>query len=88
MTEKKRKCSGARCPMQHNTVNVGECKCTDDCPWYTPVPSFDRMELVLDMAAECFGMKRDKEREMLKIFFNAYLSQYIASCFPLGGGAL
>lgn len=85
MNDKKRKCSGSRCPMQSTTMSVSECQCTDTCPWYTPISSFDRMELVLDMAAEYFGMESDKEREILKIFFNAYLSQYIASCFPLGG---
>lgn len=32
----KRKCSGRNCPMQHGTVNVGECEAAESCQWFTP----------------------------------------------------
>lgn len=80
------KCSGIRCPMQHNTVSVETCQCTDTCPDYTPVADFSGMDAVVEMAAKQFGIENAKDKQKLKILFNAYVGQYVASCFPLGGG--
>lgn len=85
MSERKRKCSGRNCPMQHNTMNVGECKCTDTCEWYTPVADFSDMEAVLDMAVKQFDLKDECDKQKMHILLNAYVSAYVASCFPLGG---
>lgn len=82
---KKRKCSGSRCPMQHGTVNVEECKCADACEYYTPVTDLSGMEAVIDMGIKQFGLESDSDKQKLRILFNAYVSQYVASCFPLGG---
>ena len=84
MDEKKRKCSGSRCPMQHNTVNVGDCQFTDTCEWYTPAADYSGMEDVIDMASKQFRIEGDSNKQKLRILFNAYVSQYVASCFPLG----
>lgn len=85
MSNKKRKCSGSRCPMQHNTVDVGECEYTDMCEYYTPVTDLSGMEAVIDMAIKQFGLESDSDKQKLRILFNAYVFQYVASCFPLGG---
>lgn len=86
MSNKTRKCSGSRCPMQHSTMNVGECKCTDTCEWYTPVSDFSGMEAVIDMAIKQFGLESDADKQKIRILFNAYIVQYIsATCSPLGG---
>lgn len=85
MSEAKRKCSGSRCPMQAGKINVSECQCTDTCEWYTPAADFSDMETVIDMAVKQFGLESDGDRQKLRILFNAYVSAYVASCFPLGG---
>ena len=38
------KCSGARCPMQYNTINVDECTCGKACQYFTPRISRDAMK--------------------------------------------
>lgn len=30
-----KKCSGARCPMNHN-FDIGKCMCIENCNYYTP----------------------------------------------------
>lgn len=85
MSNKNRKCSGSKCPMQHSTMNVGECKCTDTCEWYTPVSDFSGMEAVIDMAIKQFGLESDADKQKIRILFNAFVGQYISACFPLGG---
>lgn len=86
MSDKKRKCSGSHCPMQHNTIDVGECNFADTCEWYTPAADFSGMESVIDMAIKQFGLESDADKQKMQILFNAYVSQYIsATFFPLGG---
>lgn len=86
MSGKKPKCSGSCCPMQHNTMNVSECKCTDTCEWYTPATDFSGMEAVIDMAIKQFGLESDEDKQKMRILFSAYVIQYIsATCFQLGG---
>lgn len=72
--------------MNAATMKVDECKCTESCEWYTPVADFSGMELVVDIAAKQFGLESESDKQKLRILFNAYVSQYISSCFPLGGG--
>ena len=46
------KCSGARCPMQYNTINVDECTCGKECLYFTPKINDDLFKkAILYMAA-------------------------------------
>ena len=46
---------------------------------------FSGMEAIVDMAINQFGIESDADKQKMRILFNAYVGQYIASCFPLGG---
>jgi len=85
MEKKQQKCSGSLCPMQHGEINVDECECTDTCPYYMPITDFGGMEAVIDMAIKQFSLESDSDKRKLKILLNAYVSEYIATCFQHGG---
>lgn len=74
----KRKCSGTFCKIQHDTINVNECQCTETCPDFSPITDMSGMDAVIDMAAKQFGLEADNDRQKLRILFNAYVSQYMA----------
>lgn len=67
MNDKKRKCSGSRCPMQSTTMNVSECQCTDTCPDYTPFMDFSGMDAVIDIAIKQFGLESDADRKKMQV---------------------
>lgn len=75
--ENKKKCSGIMCPIQYDKIHVSECKCVDVCNWYTPVPDFNKMEAVIDIAAKVFGIESDSDKAKLKMLFDVYAAQYM-----------
>lgn len=76
MSEKP-KCSGTLCPF--NRIGpASECKPIDECKYYMPVADMSGMESVIDMAMKQFNID-DPERQKLKILFDAYVSQYMAT---------
>lgn len=86
MSEKK-KCSGARCPMNAATMKVDECQCVDTCPDYTPVLDYSGMDAIVSAAAEAFGIETPSDKQKLRDLFNAYLAQFIALCAMSGGAS-
>ena len=82
----KRKCSGIFCRMQRSTINPAQCNCTETCPDFTPAADFSKMEAVIELAEKQFGIEDEKDKEKLRILFNAYVGQYVATCcYPVGG---
>lgn len=78
MSNKKKNCSGAHCPMQHTTMSTKSCKCVDTCDWYTPVKDCSSMEAVIEIAAKQFGIVDDGGKQKLRILFDAYVAQYLS----------
>lgn len=75
--EKKMHCTGLWCTMNRD-FNTEDCKLYDKCPQYTPKKDFTRLDAVIEIAEKEFNITDDKQKEKLRILFNAYVSAYMS----------
>lgn len=73
----KPKCSGTFCPLNY-TVDISQCELYEKCEHYTPLADMSGMESVVDVAMKQFNIEKS-ERQKLKILFDSYVSQYMAT---------
>lgn len=75
--ENKMPCSGKQCPMNY-PFDVKSCKEYDKCRWYIPEKDFSRLDAVIELAEKEFDITDNKQKEKLKILFNAYVTAYLS----------